>query len=132
MSFVSFQFQQQQQERIELKYTLMFIIVFFMLTDVDSSKLDLSKELANDFSNAFDVLIDGNDSPLNTDDFVRQRYFLLNLQVNEIMIYFSCSMELIYRLIHICVMKHFAWKIKFEQIICSNHKAKSVKAIKFN
>ncbi|CAF1204810.1 unnamed protein product [Adineta steineri] len=40
-----------------------------ILTDPDSSKLDLSKELANDFTNPFDHLIDAND--LNTD-------FLLN------------------------------------------------------
>jgi len=41
-----------------------------ILTDVDSSKLDLSKELANDFSNTFDGLIDPNDLQLTTDDFL--------------------------------------------------------------
>jgi hypothetical protein len=41
-----------------------------ILTDPDSSKLDLSKELANDFSNPFDSLIDGTDFQLNADDFL--------------------------------------------------------------
>ncbi len=41
-----------------------------LFIDVDSSKLDLSKELANDFSNTFDSLIDGNDLQLTTEDFV--------------------------------------------------------------
>lgn len=39
---------------------------------MDSSKLDLSKELANDFSNTFDSLIDPNDLQLNTEDFVNK------------------------------------------------------------
>ncbi len=43
-----------------------------MFADVDSSKLDLSKELANDFSNTFDGLIDPHDLQLNADDFVKQ------------------------------------------------------------
>lgn len=38
--------------------------------DVDSSKSDLSKELANDFVIAFDSLIDANSLQLNPDDFV--------------------------------------------------------------
>jgi len=42
----------------------------FLFIDADSSKLDLSKELANDFSNPFDSLIDANDLQLNPDDFV--------------------------------------------------------------
>jgi hypothetical protein len=42
----------------------------FLFIDVDSSKLDLSKELANDFSNTFDSLIDANDLQLTTEDFV--------------------------------------------------------------
>ncbi|CAF2494030.1 unnamed protein product [Rotaria sp. Silwood2] len=41
-----------------------------ILTDVDSSKLDLSKELANDFTHAFDSLIDPSDLQLNADDFL--------------------------------------------------------------
>ncbi|CAF3363091.1 unnamed protein product [Rotaria socialis] len=41
-----------------------------ILTDVDSSKLDLSKELANDFTHAFDSLIGPNDLQLNADDFL--------------------------------------------------------------
>ncbi|CAF1098707.1 unnamed protein product [Rotaria sordida] len=41
-----------------------------ILTDVDSSKLDLSKELANDFTHAFDSLIDPTDLQLNPDDFL--------------------------------------------------------------
>ncbi|CAF0935930.1 unnamed protein product [Adineta ricciae] len=41
-----------------------------ILTDVDSSKLDLSKELANDFSNEFDGLIDSHDLRLNAEDFL--------------------------------------------------------------
>ncbi|CAF0742952.1 unnamed protein product [Adineta steineri] len=41
-----------------------------ILTDVDSSKLDLSKELANDFSNTFDSLIDPTDLQLNAEDFL--------------------------------------------------------------
>jgi len=41
-----------------------------ILTDVDSSKLDLSKELGNDFSNPFDGLIDTTDLQLNTVDFL--------------------------------------------------------------
>ncbi|CAF4380915.1 unnamed protein product [Rotaria magnacalcarata] len=43
-----------------------------ILTDVDSSKLDLSKELDNDFPNSFDSLLDSTDLQLNPD------YFLLN------------------------------------------------------
>ncbi len=43
-----------------------------VFADVDSSKLDLSKELANDFSNTFDGLIDPHDLQLNADDFVKQ------------------------------------------------------------
>jgi len=41
-----------------------------ILTDVDSSKLDLSKELGNDFSNPFDGLIDPTDLQLNPVDFL--------------------------------------------------------------
>ncbi|CAF1055151.1 unnamed protein product [Adineta ricciae] len=41
-----------------------------ILTDVDSSKLDLSKELNNDFSLAFDHLIDATDLQLPADDFL--------------------------------------------------------------
>ncbi|CAF0880250.1 unnamed protein product [Rotaria sp. Silwood1] len=41
-----------------------------ILTDVDSSKLDLSKELANDFSDSFDNLLDPTDLQLNDDDFL--------------------------------------------------------------
>ncbi|CAF2409838.1 unnamed protein product [Rotaria sp. Silwood2] len=41
-----------------------------ILTDVDSAKLDLSKELANDFSNPFDGLLDATDLQLNADDFL--------------------------------------------------------------
>lgn len=48
-------------------------IAFFRYTDVDSSKLDLSKELANDFSSAFDALIDSTDLQLTADDFVSDR-----------------------------------------------------------
>ena len=48
-------------------------IAFFRYTDVDSSKLDLSKEMANDFSSAFDALIDSTDLQLTADDFVSDR-----------------------------------------------------------
>ena len=49
----------------------MILLVYFCLhLDVDSSKLDLSKELANDFSNEFDGLIDSHDLRLNAEDFV--------------------------------------------------------------
>lgn len=41
-----------------------------ILTDVDSSKMDLSKELANDFSHSFDNSFDPNDLQLTTDDFL--------------------------------------------------------------
>ncbi|CAF3348246.1 unnamed protein product [Rotaria socialis] len=41
-----------------------------ILTDVDSSKLDLSKELDNDFPNSFDNLLDSTDLQLNPDDFL--------------------------------------------------------------
>jgi hypothetical protein len=41
-----------------------------ILTDADSAKLDLSKELANDFSNPFDSLIDATDLQFNTEDFL--------------------------------------------------------------
>lgn len=48
--------------------------MFFRL-DADSSKLDLSKDLTNDFTHSFDVLIDSADIQLNTDDFVRELKF---------------------------------------------------------
>jgi hypothetical protein len=50
---------------------------WFFFVDPDSSKLDLSKELANDFSNPFDSLIDASVlQHLNTDDdFVSKLYF---------------------------------------------------------
>ncbi|CAF1025535.1 unnamed protein product [Rotaria sordida] len=41
-----------------------------ILTDADSSKLDLSKELANDFSNSFDNLLDTTDLQINAEDFL--------------------------------------------------------------
>jgi hypothetical protein len=47
----------------------------FLFVDVDSSKLDLSKELGNDFSSPFDSLLDPVDLQLNTDDFVSENLF---------------------------------------------------------
>jgi hypothetical protein len=48
-----------------------------LFVDVDSSKLDLSKELANDFANTFDSLIDPTDLQLTTDDFVNIKKYLI-------------------------------------------------------
>lgn len=49
----------------------------FFSSDVDSSKLDLSKDLTHDFTNAFDSLIDPVDLQLTTDDFVNNQSNLL-------------------------------------------------------
>jgi hypothetical protein len=84
------------------------ILNIFFVVDVDSSKLDLSKELANEFSNAFDGLIDPNDLQLTTDDFVNTK----KSKTNYPLFCFSCSMRLIFPLIQIYVMIHFAWKIR--------------------
>jgi len=58
-------------------FDLVFFVRYskYLFADVDSSKLDLSKELANDFSNTFDGLIDPNDLQLTTDDFVNSIFF---------------------------------------------------------
>ena len=55
---------------------VIYITIDLFFVDPDSSKLDLSKELANDFSNAFDSLIDASDlQHLHTDDdFVSKVY----------------------------------------------------------
>jgi hypothetical protein len=60
----------------------------FYFIDVDSAKLDLSKELANDFSNPFDSLIDATDLHLNVDDFVSKFYL-------NIILYFSFFIQLL-------------------------------------
>lgn len=55
------------------KFLFTHISFVFLLIDVDSSKLDLSKELGNDFSNTFDGLIDPTDLHLTPDDFVNKK-----------------------------------------------------------
>jgi len=69
-----------------------------LFVDVDSSKLDLSKELANDFSSTFDSLIDPTDLQLTADDFVN-KYFS-NLFLNSFLnVLFDINILYIYLLI---------------------------------
>jgi len=82
---------------------------FCVCSDVDSSKLDLSKELANDFTHSFDNSFDPTDLQLTTDDFVNK--FSTKKQILTFRCS-SCSMRLIFPLIRIYVMKHFEWKTK--------------------
>ena len=54
-----------------------FSFFFLHLVDVDSTKLDLSQELTNDFSNSFNNLLDSVDLQLNPDVFVSRNFVLL-------------------------------------------------------
>ena len=77
------------------------------LIDVDSSKLDLSKELANEYSNAFDGLIDSTDLQMTATEFVSAHSRCLPVAH---VAFPSCSTEPTCLLIHTFVMIHFTWR----------------------